>query len=144
MNWVGTGMKPLTLALVLMMGGGVVAGAAAQSAAPKPQPRVRLDPVSRTAVPDRPREEVAAGVAPAVVMERYVVKEKGAVPAEPVAAPEATGPFTVTGGGYLWGRNVGAARVEIGLWKNVDVFEKDAKFKPQKTKEYFDFVRIKF
>ena len=53
-------MKPLTLALVLLMGGGVAAGEVAQSAGPKPQPRVRLDPVSRTAVADRPREEVAA------------------------------------------------------------------------------------
>ncbi|MCX6953880.1 MAG: hypothetical protein NTV51_17155 [Verrucomicrobia bacterium] len=138
-------MKPLALALVWSCLAGVAVG---EPAGAVPLARVRLDPVSRQAVADPGPGAVRAASPSAangvVLMDRYVVKEKTAVPLERPEPTEATGTFTLMGGGRFYGKDLGPARIEVGLWKNVDILVKDDKFKAerQSTRQRFDFVRL--
>jgi len=139
-------MRPLTLLAWSVLFAGVAAGGEKLSSSEAPLPRVRLDPVTRTAVaePEKtaatPASETApiAAAASVVRMDRYVVKGKYVVPVGPMELPEPTGPFTLQGGGRLYG----GGRFEAGMWPHVNILAKDAKFKAPQTMVSWDLLRL--
>lgn len=125
---------------------------AQEKSSASPQPRVRLDPQTRTAIAE-PETSATAGAptgrtaAPVVLMDRYVVKGKYEVPLGPAPLTQATGPFTWSGGGRFFQKNVGAAQVEVGLWPYVSIFADDERFKSGPAGPGFgkwDLVHIKW
>ena len=122
-------------------------GAAAERSAAKivPQPRVRLDPDSRAAVAVPAKEVRKEPTAPAVVMDKFIVKEHGTVQKEPAQEEGPKGKFTLFGGGHVATGEVGNAQWAVGAWPwlpTTDVMWKDQRFKPQKTRVDLDFVRV--
>ncbi|MCX6955641.1 MAG: hypothetical protein NTV51_26150 [Verrucomicrobia bacterium] len=138
-------MRPLTLLAWSVLAAGVAVGEEKSSTMGAPLPRVRLDPVTRTAVTEPDKASAApASPSPAassvVTMDRYVVKGKYVVPVGPMELPEPTGPFTLQGGGRLYG----GGRFEAGMWPHVNILAKDAKFKAPQTMVSWDFLRLKW
>src|SRR5205814_352702 len=121
------------------------AGEARSAATAVPQPRVRLDPVSRTAAIIPATEIRKEPNAPVVVMDKFIVKEPGGVPPEPSQEEGPQGRFSLVGGGYLMKGNIGKAQWEVGVWPwlpKTDVFAKEQIFKPQKSRIDWDLVRF--
>lgn len=126
----------------LMFAWVVAAGSAADAPANPvtPQPRVRLDPVSRTAVPEPSKAERDAADANAVFMEKYFVRGRSAAPRRKTQDPHGT--FSLMNGGRFAGKDAKPSRVEFGLWSHIDLMDDDARFRPPQTHPVFDLIRI--
>jgi hypothetical protein len=111
-----------------------------------PQPRVRLDPVSRAAVIIPKSEAKTETTGGAIVMDKVIVKEQGSVPNEPSHPEEYKGSLSASDGGYVLRGSLDKARWEIGVWSWVpwtDVMWEDLKkFPKPKTRIDVDVVRI--
>jgi hypothetical protein len=111
-----------------------------------PQPRVRLDPVSRVVLLP-PKSEVKTGVqSGAILMDKVVVKEGRSIPNEPSHPEVHKGHLSATDGGYALRGSLDKMRWEIGAWSWVpwtDVMWEDLKkFPKTKTRIDVDIVRI--
>ena len=105
---------PAALALfTLLAAGGVFAEESKARAVP--QPRVRLGPVSGVAVVLPPPEVTVADAKAPVVMDKFIVNEKSAIPREPSHPEEQKGAFSALGGGYLLKGGGTKAEWEAGL-----------------------------
>ena len=131
-------MNPGRTILLFTLLAGALAGQEKPTTAVIPQPRPRLNPVAVAAA--GATGEKQASDAAIVVLDRFIVKAEGVVPTGPKKEAEPEGKFSPLRGGRFFGN----ARVEVGLWPYVDMFEKDARFKPQKTSVGLDFLRIKW
>jgi hypothetical protein len=132
-----------TVACFLLAACGAIRGEE-KAASPSPQPRLRLDAARQAAVPEP--EKSAEEKKPADVpymLDRLIVKQR-AERLRQRAITDPTGPFDPFRGGRFLRRDIGAFRVELGIWPNIDIFEEEARFAPQKTKALFDFVRVKW
>ena len=107
-----------------------------------PQPRVRLDPATRAAVAEPATREISTSSNDAGVLDRYVVRGRSLLLRRNPQEPE--GAFTPANGGHFFQHDLGGLRVEVGLWTTIDLFDEEARFKPQKTKFSFDFLRIRW
>ncbi|MEO6002974.1 MAG: hypothetical protein ABIZ04_13420 [Opitutus sp.] len=116
-------------------------GADPDTSSATPQPRMRLDPATRSAVVEPANREITSSANDAVVLERFVVRGRNLLRRNP---QEPTGSFTPANGGHFLQRDLGGLRVEVGLWTTIDLFDEEARFKPQKTKFSFDFLRIRW
>jgi hypothetical protein len=111
-----------------------------------PQPRVRLDPVSRAVILP-PKSEIKTRVqSGAIVMDKVVVKEERSIPNGPSHPEEHKGRLSATEGGYALRGSLDKMRWEIGAWSWVpwtDVMWEDLKKFPKlKTRIDVDVVRI--
>jgi hypothetical protein len=107
-----------------------------------PKPRVRLDPVTRTAV----AVTEAAGKLPTsvTVMEKVVVKGQS-IPAERPKEQPYNGDFSAQQGGRVLNGGNGSVRWELGVWPSIDLALTDSGFRPRpEPRLNVDFVRIKF
>ena len=115
---------------------------AADDARPTPKPRVRLDPVTQTAV----AATEAAGKSPAsvTVMDKVVVKGSS-IPMERPKERPYNGDFSMQQGGRVVNGGSGPARWEFGVWPSIDLALTDSGFRPRpEPRLNVDFVRIKF
>jgi len=107
-----------------------------------PQPRLRLDPASRSAIPEPAPEEPGATTSAPTMMEKVVVKGRAfTLRRNP---QETEGTFTPADGGRFLSKDVGPLRVEVGLWTHLDIFDEEARFAGQKTGAKFDLLRIRW
>lgn len=114
--------------------------AAADDARPTPQPRLRLDPATRTAVAEAEKKS-PAGV---TVMEKMVVKGTS-VPMERPKEQPYNGEFSAQQGGRVLNGGSGPARWELGVWPSIDLMFTDSGFRPRaEPRLNADLVRIKF
>lgn len=107
-----------------------------------PQPRVRLDPATRSAIPEPTPEAQDATASAPVMMEKYVVKGRAFTLRR--NQQETEGTFTPADGGRFLSKDVGPLRVEVGLWTHIDIFDEEARFAGQKTGAKFDLLRIRW
>ena len=78
------------------------------------------------------------------MLQRLVVKERGAIPLRRPAVDDPVGEFSPLRGGRYLRRDIGKFRVEAGLWPSIELFEEEARFKPMKVPIHMDFLRIKW
>lgn len=108
--------------------------AAAEETRATPQPRMRLDPVTRAAVTEQAAKVAAAAVAANVaqaetadtadaspiLMNKFVVKERGTGPLEAPKQETFEGRFTPWKGGRLKEGKLGGANYEVGFWPSLE------------------------
>lgn len=127
----------------------IICSATAQqpgSNAIRPQPRPRLDPeqtATATPVTTPIADDKNESGAP-LMLQRLVVKERGAIPLRRPAVDDPVGEFSPLRGGRYLRRDIGKFRVEAGLWPSIELFEEEARFKPMKVPIHMDFLRIKW
>lgn len=138
-------MKTVTLSLLSFALVGLIGAAERRPSTLTPQPRVRLDPATRSAIPEPVRRspEPATAGSP-YLLERLVVKERSVLPLRPPAVEDPTGRFTPVRGGRFTQQEVGPVRVEIGVWPWIDLFAEEARFADQVTRVSVDVVRMKW
>jgi hypothetical protein len=137
-------MKPVLFSLLILLEVGNAVGEDAVA----PQARRRLDPASnRVVVLPAP----AAMVAPdsggsTTLMDRYLVTAPGLMYLlrRPQTPADPKGKFTWRDGGSVAAKNIGALRVEVGLWTHVDILADDNAFLGYQAKQNFDLLRIKW
>jgi hypothetical protein len=119
-----------------------VIAAAAEQSSPRavPQPRVRLHPSPQGPVA---RVEKAANAPVSVMLEKVVVTESKLPQGQSDEVPADPKRFTVSGGGTIFTGRIGDAPYSFGLWPRYDLFWKDSRFKPQKTRVDIEVVRVK-
>ena len=107
-----------------------------------PQPRLRLDPASRSAIPEPAQQEQTSDGTTPVMMEKVIVKGRTfTLRRNP---QETEGKFTPADGGRFLNKDVGPFRVEVGLWTHIDIFDEEARFAGQKMGAKFDLLRIRW
>jgi hypothetical protein len=121
-------------ALFFLVGlaGGLAAGEEGRIA---PQPRMRLDPVTRAAVAEQAAKVAAeataratqdengaaeAGDASPILLGKFVVREQGTGPREAPKQETFEGRFSPLKGGRLWSGKLGGAKAEIGFWSSLE------------------------
>ena len=109
-----------------------------------PQPRVRLDPDLKTAVAASVADVATKtdDAAPAVMLDRFVVRSARFTYFGPWREPPPEGKFTPLRGGNFVSRDFGKARLEVGIWPWFDLLADDAKFKPPRPSANLTFVRL--
>lgn len=138
-------MKTIALGVLSVVAVCVATAAIERSSSPLPQPRVRLDPATRSAIPEPERRpEEPSAPARVILMERLVVKERSALPLREPAVEDPTGAFSATRGGRFMRRDAGRFRAEVGLWPWINIFGEEARFAPQATRVGVDVVRVKW
>ena len=129
----------LTLALIVFSACNVVA---ADDARPTPKPRVRLDPVTRTAV--AATEAEGKSQTQAVVMDKVVVKGH-ALPMERPKELPYDGEFSAHQGGRVLNGGSDSVRWEAGVWPSIHLMFTDSGFRPRaEPRLNVELVRIKF
>ena len=136
-------MKTSTAAFLSVLFVCVAVGEETRSSSPVPQPRVRLDPVTRAAVVVPQNETGNASDVP-IMLDRFVVKDRRELPIQRPTVEDPAGEFSPLKGGRLLRRDVGGVRVEVGLWPWIELFEKESRFKDSRTHVKMDFLRIKW
>ena len=107
-----------------------------------PQPRVRLDPVTRIAVPASKAESAAETAAPAVMMSPMVVKSTLLPAEDPAQEKQPEGPFSLLEGGWLYAKDLKHVRVEVGVWPYRNIMWKSDRFKSDLRHVGTEFVRV--
>ena len=134
-------------------------GGLAEEVRTVPQPRVRLDPVTRAAVAAQavkvgeaaaraakeanPLKE--AGDASPILMGKFVVREQGTGPREAPKQETFEGRFTPWKGGRLWAGKLGGTNAEVGFWPYLE-FTKVASTSMREggPRLNVDFLRVKW
>jgi len=108
-----------------------------------PQPRARL---VQSAVGVTPQVVItpAPEAKPALVMDKFVVRDSTVPGGVPQRVEPDPGKFTLLNGGRFFTAKLGTLPVEVGMWTPVEIMPETAKFRAQKTHVEFDFLRIKF
>lgn len=105
--------------------------ATAEDTRATPQPRVRLDPLTRTAVTEQAAKVAAAAAQTAqmatetedaspILMRKFVVKERGTGWLEAPKQETFEGRFTPWKGGRLKAGKLGGASYEVGFWPSLE------------------------
>jgi hypothetical protein len=116
--------------------------AAADDARPPPKPRVRLDPVTRTAV--TATEVEAKPQAQVTVMDKVVVKGRS-IPMERPKEEPYDGRFSAQQGGRVLNGGSGPVRWDFGVWPSIDLMLTDSGARPRaEPRLNVDLVRVKF
>ena len=116
--------------------------AAADDARPPPKPRLRLDPVTRTAV--AATEVEPKPQAQVTVMDKVVVKGRS-IPMERPKEQPYDGRFSAQQGGRVLNGGNEAVRWELGVWPSIDLMFTDSGLRPRaEPRLNVDMVRIKF
>lgn len=125
-------MNPLRASILLVW---LPCWVTAEETRATPQPRVRLDPVTRAAVTEQAAKVAAAAqaaqaqVAQAgsetedaspILMRKFVVKERGTGPLEAPKQEVFEGRFTPWKGGRLKAGKLGGANYEVGFWPSLE------------------------
>jgi hypothetical protein len=135
-------MKTSYAIILAVMVTSVGAAQEGRSAPAIPQPRVRLDPITRTAVADpkkEPRKESSDSV---IKMSPFVVKSIPIITSEPEQESRPTSPFSPLTGGWIVRKDVGRTRIEIGAWPYYNIMWKTDRFKSDLKHVGTEFVRI--
>ena len=121
---------------------GAVAAESAPRASPTPQPRVRLDPVTRGAMPASRERAPAQAASGAVMMSPLVVKATILAAEDPQPEPPPAGPFTLASGGSIWKQDTGGRRVEVGVFPYRNILWKDDKFHSNRNQFGTELLRV--
>lgn len=130
-------MHRLISLLVLFTG---IATAAEQAERPVPRPRVRLQQTPQGPVA---RIEQSEKVSAPVMLDQVTVTASKLPRAQADEVPSDPKEFSVSRGGTLFTGKAGDAPYAVGLWPSYDLFWKDSRFKPQKTRADIEVVRVK-
>ncbi len=132
----------LTPLLVLVL---ALAATAAGEEKTAPQPRVRLDAAGRAMSQPAPKLDPVVGPESAVMMERIVVRGHSLLlrqrPQEPAPAK---GPFGLLNGGVMATRDLGAIRVDMGLWPHVSLIPWEPSTRPPGSLARIGFLNLQF
>jgi hypothetical protein len=116
--------------------------AAADDAQPAPKPRIRLDPVTRTAVAAAEAEKASQNQI--LVMEKIVVKER-AMPMERMKPPPYEGEFSLGQGGRIRNGGNDSVRWEVGVWPSIELTVTDSELRPRaEPRLRVELVKVKF
>lgn len=107
-----------------------------------PQPRVRLDPNTRTAVPATRSEERKPAAADVVAMSPMVVRSTVIAAEDPQQVPQPPGPFSLLEGGWISRRGTNGVRLEVGMWPYRNILWKNDRFKSDLKHVGTEFVRV--
>jgi hypothetical protein len=140
-------MKLPHIAIVAVMVAHVVAHAGAaeenRARAAVPQPRARLDPVTRTAIAEPRAEEKKAESAAVVKLSPYIVRSTPLVVNEAEQEQDQPiGPFAPSTGGWVIQKDRGALRFEVGSWPYRNILWKNDRFKSDKKNVGTGFFRV--
>jgi len=116
--------------------------AAADDARPTPKPRLRLDPVTQTAVAATEVEPKPSGQV--TVMDKVVIKGRS-IPMERPKEQPYHGQFSALQGGRALKGGSEAVRWDVGVWPSIDLKFTDSGSRPRaEPRLNVDMVRIKF
>jgi hypothetical protein len=113
-----------------------------RSAPAAPKPRVRLDPITRTAVADPKKEARKESSDSVIKMSPFVVKSTPIITSEPEQENRPTAPFSPMTGGWIARKDAGGARIELGVWPYYNIMWKTDRFKSDLKHVGTEFVRI--
>lgn len=114
----------------------------ADSVTPQPRVRLALTPEGAVAQVEKPaKPEANAGT---VMMDKVVVTDSKLAGVPLRAQEPEPKKFSLLRGGPMVEGRIGSLPFAAGLWAYDDLFKEDAKFRPQKTRADFDFLRIKW
>ena len=128
----------------------------AEERAGVPQPRLKLDPLTRTAVSEQAAKvaETTALAAKAasevgdsspILLGKYIVRERGTGAKEAPKHETFEGRFTPWKGGRLWAGKLGGTNAEVGFWPYLE-FTKPASTAMREggPRLNVDFLRVKW
>lgn len=114
----------------------------ADSVTPQSRVRLALTPEGAVAQVEKPaKPEANAGT---VMMDKVVVTDSKLAGVPLRAQEPEPKKFSLLRGGPMVEGRIGSLPFAAGLWAYDDLFKEDAKFRPQKTRADFDFLRIKW
>ena len=113
--------------------------------APAPQPRLRLNPVTRTAIKE-PKIEEKKTSASVVTMSPFIVRstpinEQTNEPNREQARTP-TGPISVFDGGWVTRKDIGGVHVELGAWGYQNILWKNDRLKSDPKHVGTEFLRV--
>ena len=113
-----------------------------QIRSPAPQPRVRLDPNSHTAIP-APKEETRPSSAdPVIAMSPFIVRSTAIAAEDPQQEQQPNGPFSLLGGGWAVRKDGKRLRFEVGAWPYRNLLWKTDRFKSDLRHNGTEFIRV--
>jgi hypothetical protein len=132
--------KSCILSVAILMSSAAVAE---ESRAPSavPQPRVRLDPNSRTAI-SAPKKAENGSSASLVVMSPIVVKSTVIAAEDPQQEKQPEGPFSPLHGGRVARKTIDGLQVEIGAWPYRNILWKSDRFKSDMKHVGTELLRV--
>jgi hypothetical protein len=104
-----------------------------------PLPRVRLDPAARAVTQAAPKSDPTVGPEPAMMMERFVVKDRALLLRAPQEPAAVRSPFNFREGGVFSARNLGPMRMEVGMAPPREVLPP---LKSPKTQVQYSFLNF--
>jgi hypothetical protein len=118
------------------------AAAAGESRSISPQPRMRLDPTRRAAIAEPKKPDKGESSDGAVAMSPFIVRSTriNAEGREQDRLP--TGPISMLSGGWIYRKDNGGTRMEVGVWPYQNILWKNDRFKPDLKHVGTEFVRI--
>jgi hypothetical protein len=129
------------LSVIMVVAMSAIGSAQESRPATSPQPRIRLDPVTRAAIPE-PVKVNRAESRDVVQLSPFVVKSTPLLFTGPEQEPRPTGPFSLLSGGWLVRKKVGSFDVQVGAWPYENIFWKADSFLFERKHVVTEFVRI--
>ncbi len=112
---------PCALVLILSLGSVVMA----EETRVVPQPRVRLDPATKAAIPEPVRSDATVAASNSstsmLVMDKYVVRSTAIPRLGPPPQQLADGKWSPIKGGKFFDGKIGGANYEVGMWPWVEL-----------------------
>jgi hypothetical protein len=107
-----------------------------------PLPRVRLDPTRRAAIAEPKKRDTGESSDGAVAMSPFIVRSTriSAEGREQDRLP--TGPVSMLSGGWIYRKDNGGTRMEVGVWPYQNILWKNDRFKPDLKHVGTEFVRV--
>ena len=129
------------LSVVVVVAMSAIGSAQESRSTASPQPRIRLDPVARSAIPE-PAKVNGTESREVVQLSPFVVKSTPLLSTGPEQEPRPTGPFSLLSGGWLVRKKVGGFDVQVGAWPYENIFWKVDSFVSERKHVVTEFVRI--
>lgn len=134
----------MTKSCVIILAALMSRSAAAEESSPRtavPQPRVRLDPNSHTAIPAAKKEDRKESAVSAVAMSPMVVRSTVVAAEDPQQQKQPEGPFSILEGGRITRKDLNGVRIEVGVWPYRNILWKNDRFKSDLKHVGTEFVR---
>ena len=115
---------------------------AEESRSVTPQPRIRLDPTSRAAIAEPTKPEKSESSDRAVAMSPFIVRSKRMDAEGPGQDRLPTGPISIVNGGWIYRKQNGGTRMEVGMWPYQNILWTNDRFLPEPKHVGMEFIRI--
>jgi hypothetical protein len=135
-------MKAPCGVIIALMVTSVAAAEQSRSTAAVPQPRMRLDPITRAAIADPKKEEQKKPSDFVIKMSPFIVKSIPINANEPEQERQPTGPFSPLTGGWIGRKETGNVLIEVGAWPYRNIMWKADRFKSDMNHVGTEFLRF--